>query len=64
MGIPIGVALALSVGGWYVTRAYLQGWRRGGQRAGLLESTRCHLAYNGEIIVLAAAALIAYGRLS
>lgn len=64
MGIPIAVALALSAGGWYFTWAYLRGWRIGGQRAGLLESTRAHLAYNAEILTLAAAALIAYGRLS
>jgi hypothetical protein len=64
MGIPIGVALALSVGGWYFTWAYLRGWRRGGQAAGLLESTRCHLAYNTEILAIAIAALIAFGRLS
>jgi hypothetical protein len=64
MGIPIGVALALSAGGWYFTWAYLRGWRQGGPRAGVLESTRCHLAYNAEILLLAAAALVAYGRLS
>jgi hypothetical protein len=64
MGIPIGVALALSVGGWYFTWAYLSGWRRGGQGAGLLESTRSHLAYNAEILLVVAALLVAYGRLS
>ena len=64
MGIPIAVALALSAGGWYFTWAYLRGWRQGGQAAGLLESTRSHLAYNPEILAIAAAALIAYGRLA
>jgi hypothetical protein len=51
MGIPIAVALALSVGGWYFQWAYLQGYRkakRSEQRveAGVMESTRSHLAYN------------------
>lgn len=54
MGIPIGVALALSLGGGYFTWAYLRGWRRTGSReAALLESTRAHTAYNGIVIVLA-----------
>ena len=64
MGIPIAVALALSVGGWYFTWAYLREWRRRGQRAAVLESTRCHLAYNTEILTLAAFVLIIVGRLS
>lgn len=42
IGIPIGAALALSIGGWYFTWRYLRG--------GLLESTRAHLAYNLEVI--------------
>ena len=29
IGIPIGAALALSIGGWYFTWAYLRGYRRG-----------------------------------
>jgi hypothetical protein len=58
MGIPIGVALALSVGGWYFTWAYLRGFRRGGREAGLLESTRSHLAYNLEIVIVVALYLV------
>ena len=59
VGIPIGVALALSVGGWYFSWRYLVGLRRGlgSQRAGVLESTRSHLAYNATIVVLALIAL-------
>ncbi|MDQ1438841.1 MAG: hypothetical protein QOK43_2470 [Acidimicrobiaceae bacterium] len=64
MGIPIGVALALSIGGGYFTWAYLRGWRRAGGRqvlgapeAGLLESTRAHAAYNGTVLSLALVAL-------
>jgi hypothetical protein len=56
MGIPIGVALALSVGGGYFTWAYLYGYRKGGgsRRAGLLESTCSHLAYNIEVLAFVA----------
>jgi hypothetical protein len=57
VGIPVGVALALSVGGAYLTWAYLRGYRRGGPAAGLLESTRAHLAYNLTIVALVLAAL-------
>ena len=57
IGIPIGVALALSLGGAYFTWAYLRGWRAAGdQRGALLESTRAHTAYNGVIVLLAIAA--------
>lgn len=54
MGIPIGVALALAVGGGYFTWAYLRGFRQGGREAGLLEATRSHLAYNLVIVGLVA----------
>jgi hypothetical protein len=59
VGIPIGVALALSIGGWYFTLMYLRGWRAGGPDAALLESGRAHLAYNLTIvaIILVAVAL-------
>jgi hypothetical protein len=65
IGIPIGVCLALSIGGWYFSWRYLRGYRAAGAgaggatatRAGLLESTRAHVAYNGVIIVLALTAL-------
>lgn len=47
IGIPIGVAMALSVGGFYFTWAYLRAWRdSGSEEAALAESTRSHLAYN------------------
>jgi hypothetical protein len=52
IGVPIGAALALSIGGWYFTWAYLRGYRRGGPTAALLESTRSHLAYNAIIVAL------------
>ncbi len=49
IGIPIGVAIALSIGGLYFTWRYLSG--------GLLESTRAHLAYNLEVVILVVTAL-------
>ena len=60
MGIPIAAALALSIGGWYFTWAYLRAYRHsGGDRfAALMESTRSHLAYNMEILSLVLLAVI------
>lgn len=53
IGIPIGVALALSIGGGYFTYMYLSRWRQTGSRAAaILESTRAHTAYNGVIVGL------------
>jgi hypothetical protein len=52
VGIPIGAALALSIGGWYFTWAYLRGYADGGREAAVLESTCSHLAYNLEIVLL------------
>jgi hypothetical protein len=58
VGIPIGVALALSIGGFYFTWAYLRVWRRTGSEAdALAESTRSHLGYNLVIAVIIIAAL-------
>jgi hypothetical protein len=70
IGIPIGVALALSCGGVYFTWAYLRGYRKGAdvlvdpraddqrrEAHGVMESTRSHLAYNLSIVVLVGAAL-------
>jgi hypothetical protein len=62
IGIPIGVALALSVGGWYFTWAYLRGFRRGGtETAAVLESTRAHTAYNGVIVAIVLVAIATGG---
>lgn len=54
VGIPLGVALALSVGGLYFTAVYLRGYRTSGgdQRAACLESGRAHAAYNLTIVML------------
>lgn len=72
IGIPIGVGVALSIGGGYFTWAYLRGYRQGNdllidaeaddrrRRAqGVMESTRAHLAYNLTIFVVIAATLAA-----
>jgi hypothetical protein len=53
VGIPIGVALALSLGGVYFTACYLRGHRRGGVLVAIRESTVAHLAYNLTIVLLA-----------
>jgi hypothetical protein len=60
VGIPIGAALALSIGGFYLTWCYLEGWRETRSQSGaLLESTRAHLAYNLTIITLVLISLVA-----
>ena len=52
IGIPIAVALALSVGGTYFMAVYLRSFRRTGSSAeATLESTRAHTAYNALIII-------------
>lgn len=64
IGIPIGVALALAVGGGYFQWAYLRGYRASGgdQGAAVLESARAHAAYNG-VLVLVILAAITTGQL-
>jgi hypothetical protein len=59
IGIPIGAALGLSVGGMYFTLRYLRVYRKtGDEDAAMLESTRAHTAYNATVLVLVAAVLI------
>ena len=58
IGIPIGVALALSIGGWWFTFAYLRGYRTGGPEEALLESTRAHTAYNATLVTLVFVVLV------
>ncbi len=58
VGVPIAAALALSIGGVYLTWRYLRVWRGTGSRQlALLESTRAHLAYNLVIVALVLTAL-------
>ncbi len=59
IGIPIGTALALGIGGAYFMSAYLRAFRRTDSvEAATLESTRAHTAYNGLIVGLVAFALL------
>ncbi len=53
IGIPIGAALALSVGGAYFMRRYLAAFRRtADERSATIESARAHTAYNAVIIAI------------
>jgi hypothetical protein len=58
VGIPIGVALALSVGGWWFTAVYLWGFRRGGRPVALREATLAHLSYNAAVLSLLVASVV------
>jgi hypothetical protein len=59
IGIPIGVALALSIGGGYFQACYLRGWREThDRRAAVVESTRAHTAYNLAIVSLLLVAIV------
>ena len=52
IGIPIAVALALSVGGAYFMSVYLRSYAlTGSSSEATLESTRAHTAYNALIII-------------
>ncbi len=58
IGIPIGAALALSVGGAYFMAVYLRAMRRGAtEAAATIESARAHTVYNGIIVVLVLVAI-------
>ena len=59
IGIPIGAALGLSVGGMYFTWSYMRAFERtGDQEAAIQESTRAHTAYNATVIALVVAVLV------
>jgi hypothetical protein len=54
VGIPVGAALGLSVGGAFFTWRYLRTYRATlDTGAATLESTRCHLAYNAVALSIA-----------
>lgn len=60
IGIPLGAALALSIGGAYFMAVYLRSFRRHRSRyLALLESTRAHTVYNGAIVVTVLVAILA-----
>lgn len=58
IGVPIGTALALGIGGAYFMVVYLRTFRvaRSTEQA-VLESTRAHTAYNASIVMIVALAL-------
>lgn len=59
IGIPIGVALALSVGGAYFMSVYLRSYAlTGSSHEATLESTRAHTAYNALIIITVAIVVV------
>jgi hypothetical protein len=59
IGIPIGVALALSCGGAYFTFTYLRCFRRtGSEQEAVLDSARAHSVYNTIIVGLVLVAVI------
>lgn len=59
IGIPIGVALALSVAGAYFQYVYLRNFRRtGSPSAAMMESTRAHAAYNAAIMLVVLAVVV------
>jgi hypothetical protein len=61
IGIPIGAALALSIGGWYFTWWYLWAFRRTRSSvAATFESTRAHLAYNLTVVVIVLAVVLLF----
>jgi hypothetical protein len=59
VGIPICAALGLTLGGVYLTDRYLRTWRVSrSSDVAIVESTRCHLAYNYTILGLAVPLLL------
>ena len=64
IGIPIGVALALSVGGAYFMAVYLRSFAlTGSENEATLESTRAHTAYNA-LIILTVAVIVAFSAVA
>jgi hypothetical protein len=59
MGIPIGAAIGLGVGGFGFSQVYLRRWRKSASRyQSVLDAARVHLAYNLIVISSAIAVLI------
>lgn len=53
IGIPIGAALALSIGGAYFMWVYLRAFRvHQSEHAATIESTTAHTVYNGLLVIL------------
>ncbi|MEQ1701810.1 MAG: hypothetical protein ABMA25_17005 [Ilumatobacteraceae bacterium] len=59
IGIPIGAAMALSIGGAYFMWVYLRAYRTSrSRRDATLESTAAHTAYNAIVITLVVLAIV------
>lgn len=59
IGIPVGTALALSIGGVYFMIVYLRAFRNDAtSEAAALESARAHTVYNGLIVGLVVVAVV------
>lgn len=59
IGIPVGVALALSLGGAYFMWVYLRRFRvSSSRRDATIESAAAHTAYNGMIVALVILAVV------
>ncbi|MEQ1704128.1 MAG: hypothetical protein ABMA25_28810, partial [Ilumatobacteraceae bacterium] len=53
IGIPIGAAMALSIGGAYFMWVYLRAFRvHQSEHAATIESTTAHTVYNGLLVIL------------
>lgn len=60
IGIPLGAAMALSIGGAYFMRVYLREYStRHSRRDATLESAAAHTAYNAIVITLVVVAIVA-----
>jgi len=58
IGIPLGAALALSIGGVYFMRVYLRAYGSTlSERVATIESTTAHTVYNGLVVALVLVAL-------
>jgi hypothetical protein len=59
MGIPIGAAIGLGVGGFGFSQVYLRRWRKSASRyQSVLDAARVHVAYNLTIIAVVIVMLI------
>lgn len=59
IGIPVGAALSLSIGGTYFMWRYVRTFSlTGSRREATLESTRAHTVYNAVIVVLVLVSLV------
>jgi hypothetical protein len=59
IGIPIGAAIALSIGGAYFMNVYLRQYAKSGSsNDATLESTTAHTVYNGVIIAVVVIAVV------